>query len=559
MLGAWWRLAALAALILFAATLFAVPPAQAQTAVALVGNTGQPDHATPESFTNDVAQGFTTGGNSTGYRLTAVKIRLNRVTGAGQPTYSVTIQEADASGIKPNGTVIGTLTNPSSLPTSTTNVTFSAADGGIGLAANTVYFVVWDVSATGSGSGNIETTASDAEDAGAAAGWSIADIGLFRTWNAGAWSQSGSPRQIEIDGYENPLVSNLNQDDGNRPGDPNTPGDLAGDHAQAFTTGGHGGGYKLTKVQLRLQRTSQESPTYTVKIHNALGTDPWRALPGRTVLGTLTNPATLPATESTVDFTAPGDGIDLDANTTSFVVWDVTATNNASGGIEKAGRDADGEDPGAAGGWSISNLGRYRDFNESTWSYSNSSRKIAVHGFAKVPTLVSNTGQTAQSPLSPNQDYIVRFTTGSYPDGYTLEHIDIKFSVTSEENQPSYVVRLGTNAGGIIANLDKPPKLVDGLNRFTLHSTAFLSPNTTYAIGYDQTSASSDVKVSTTRSDGEDAKKAAGWSIGNMSRVKAHDAPRQTRPLGATPKSFRKSPSMASCARIPPRRSCGAR
>ena len=100
---------------------------------------------------------------------------------------------------------------------------------------------------------------------------------------------------------------------------------LRNDHAQAFTTGSHAGGYKLTRVDFGFVDAATTKPTYTVKIYtNSSGR------PG-SVVGTLTNPANLSTSFATPSqFTAPAGGIDLAANTTYFVVVDVS---NAGQGV----------------------------------------------------------------------------------------------------------------------------------------------------------------------------------------------------------------------------------
>lgn len=170
------------------------------TPVKLVGNTSQPDHGTGESLIRDVAQGFTTGSNAKGYRLTAVKIRIFKGSPA-TPAYRVTIQGADASN-EPNGVVLGTLTRPTLLPNHKTNVTFTASGDGIDLTRHTTYFVVWDILASATGSGTIVVTHTNNEDANAAPGWSISDFGLTKEWDGTFWdSPKANERQIEIYGY----------------------------------------------------------------------------------------------------------------------------------------------------------------------------------------------------------------------------------------------------------------------------------------------------------------------------------------------------------------------
>ena len=209
------------------------------------------------------------------------------------------------------------------------------------------------------------------------------------------------------------LVSNTGQT-------PVSEGDLAGDNAQAFTTGSNSGGYRLTRVEIPLRRTTTEEPTYTVTIRDASGNNP-----GSTVVGTLTNPASLPATLTNVEFAASGGGIDLDANTTYFVVWDVTAVNSAEGDVGIT--QPDGEDTGTAPGWSIANSGLHRDFGDTAWTSSNLSRQIALHGFEKP----SVTALTVSSSAGADNAYAIGDTI-SFTVAFN-EHVTVTTSGTPVE------------------------------------------------------------------------------------------------------------------------------
>ena len=122
--------------------LLAAPVAQAQTATKLVGNTGVTPRAAVGS-NYDYAQTFTTGGNAAGYRLTRVDIRMLGGT-TNEPTYRVSIH-SDSSNSP--GTSLGTLTNPASWPSSAGLGQHTASGDGIALAANTTYWLVFDVTA----------------------------------------------------------------------------------------------------------------------------------------------------------------------------------------------------------------------------------------------------------------------------------------------------------------------------------------------------------------------------------------------------------------------------
>ena len=151
------------------------------------------------------------------------------------------------------------------------------------------------------------------------------------------------------------LVSNLGQSD-----NPGTGTGLNIDHAQAFTTGGNGGGYTLTSVDvvIALNSDSALSSKLAATIQSPLGT----------VIGTLTTPA-LPTTNSnqTVNFAAPGDGIELAANTTYLLVLDTTGISLGDASIRDTASLA--EDSGGESDWSIANDRWYRFQNDPQWNF----------------------------------------------------------------------------------------------------------------------------------------------------------------------------------------------
>ena len=175
------------------------------------------------------------------------------------------------------------------------------------------------------------------------------------------------------------LVSNLGQT-------PASPNSFDNDYAQAFRTGNHTDGYRLTSVLLALHKTGDpdDQPSYEVHIHeNASGGVPGDSL-GKLSGGTSLNPTT---TEER--FTAPGTGISLDANTTYWVVMDVD-TSNTDAKVSVTTTNA--EDAGGATGWTIANDRRVRAVGESTWgSHTRPAEfRFAVVGYAIArPDLVS--------------------------------------------------------------------------------------------------------------------------------------------------------------------------
>ena len=361
----------LTAVALALALLCGAGAAQAQvpapTVIKLVGNTGQADSGTA-SFDNDHAQEFITGASSRGYKLTRVDLEMTQSGTA--PTYTVSIHQ-DAPGSP--GTKLGTLENPTSLPTTTGLVQFTHADG-IDLAPSTPYWVVIDVTGGASDDTTAQKTSASAEDTGRAAGWSIKDRHFWRVAGTSPWTiETANHLQLAVHGYAKPtsLVSNTGQ--------PNASSSLLTfDYAQAFTTGAASS--TLTRVDIQFTR-STSAPTYTVAIHSDASGSPGTSLTD----GTLTNPASLSAGLN--QFTPSGAGIDLAASTTYWVVVDVASGGNATQLTTTASDSESGTT-----GWSIADGNRSRNLdNTGSWNTSANSLKIAVHGSEKITCSAADT------------------------------------------------------------------------------------------------------------------------------------------------------------------------
>ncbi len=145
---------------------------------------------------------------------------------------------------------------------------------------------------------------------------------------------------------------------------------LGSDFAQAFTTGSHPQGYRLTGADIEFAVVTNQ-PGYKVSIQpDSAGRPDFRFLGN-----TLTNPASL--VQGVNSFTAPGTGFHLDADTTYWVVFDVSSQGDAN--IQLTASDSEtGES-----GWSIADLVRFRGYQSTgSWigSISGSALKIAVRG-----------------------------------------------------------------------------------------------------------------------------------------------------------------------------------
>ncbi len=122
------------------------------------------------------AQAFTTGSNSAGYNLRSIEFQL--ATETGFPTLNTSERDSlraelwtDSSGA-PGARVTG-LTVPSIVSQGT--VSF-AAPPGTTLTTGTTYYAVLYTTGAAAARIAVDTTGSDAEDTGKAAGWSIADV-----------------------------------------------------------------------------------------------------------------------------------------------------------------------------------------------------------------------------------------------------------------------------------------------------------------------------------------------------------------------------------------------
>ena len=169
---------------------------------------------------------------------------------------------------------------------------------------------------------------------------------------------------------------------------------IVSEQAQSFTTGSNSFGYRVTSVDVRVNPTSTQS-NYSVSIRaNSSG------IPGAT-LGTLTKSGSLstPNSWTLVSFPASGDGVDLDANTTYWVVASV------NGAVRMHTTNVDSEDPGGAAGWS---MGDVRLFNFPNWDPSNSDTgaiRLAVIGYAKTKaTPIDRLSQPPRDPITVTYD-----------------------------------------------------------------------------------------------------------------------------------------------------------
>ena len=203
----WRRLALLPvlALLLGMFSPFAAAPASADVLVSTVGQTAAAGGG--RVWANRWhAQAFTTGSHTAGYTLTSIEARTNQSEAA--PNELRAQLWSDVTGNP--GVKLADLTVPATISASgatPANIVF-AAPAGTRLAANTTYYFVIGGAASRSPATNkqfqILNTASDSEDSGAAAGWSVDDTSRFATGNNGnppsSWSTWTETRLIRVNG-----------------------------------------------------------------------------------------------------------------------------------------------------------------------------------------------------------------------------------------------------------------------------------------------------------------------------------------------------------------------
>ena len=199
----------------------------AETAAALVGNTGQSGDAGHDlgSAGAKRAQAFTTGTSKAGYALASVGIEFGEVSDTSSDL-EVTLN-ADGGGVP--GDALCTLIALASLSERSVN-TFAAPASGTtcpSLVKETTYFVVVErVRVTGSGAIAVSGTASGSEDTGAAEGWSIADGSATYSPQAAAqgWASDAFSYKIEARGS---LINNPAAGEATVTGTPQVKGTLA--------------------------------------------------------------------------------------------------------------------------------------------------------------------------------------------------------------------------------------------------------------------------------------------------------------------------------------------
>ena len=518
----------------------------------LVKNLNRPTTGTtPTSVvTDDVTQSFTTGSNGPGYTLNYVILGMGVASGATEPTdYSVKICNNDSSGSNDvPGSSCTDLSEPAALAGGG-NV-FTASVEGIVLSASTKYWVVFDSVSGGSGAVEVRRTAQQAEDSGAAAGWSIGNNSATRTRNLTAWTVGNHPQKVGIYGSVRTGPSALS--------------DLAavvsrGQAALSWTAS------TFTGVDKYQYRVSDDGGT---------SWDPdWRDVPGganatsytvrnltngteytiqvRAVAGTLTGASTpvtaalpyLPAPAPSGLKAAPGDA-----------KIELTWTDPSDTGISKY----ELRQRAAGGDWTnwsdVPSSGATTTTHTVTGLTNWTRHTIELRAVRGTGALEAE-GRSASASATPNGplistigrtdsgnstdlsvwDVAQAFTTGSDPHGYTLTDVTISLWVLAGKT-PSLAGLIAmicpeSTPGGPPDYTDSEthsclepaltvPDVTEGTNNLSAGAAGIrLSANTRYFLVLDGNAAvSSTTNLDVTAASGTDAGAVAGWSIGTYSR-----------------------------------------
>ena len=165
----------------------------------LVSNIDQTSSFTLANLqTDDQAQGFTTGSNSTGYDLTSIQVRFFRGASRDASIGTVTVTLNISAGPSPGrpGAVLHILSG-GARPHGGVN-TYTAPSGAT-LAANTQYFVTLE-----GGDGGPSVTLSNGEDSTSQSGWSVSNVSRFRNDEISGfisnWDLISTSRMIRVNG-----------------------------------------------------------------------------------------------------------------------------------------------------------------------------------------------------------------------------------------------------------------------------------------------------------------------------------------------------------------------
>ena len=547
----------------------------------LVSNVGQATGSGGYRPSDEYVTAFTTGSNAAGYTLTGIDFHIATKTASltdahlGTLTASVWTSGGAAltTGLDDLGTKLADLVVPSTASSVTTGPVTFAAPTGTTLAASTTYYVVIGSSAwTGGVNLLLSGTESDNEDAGKAAGFSIANTANTHTGNQFVpWTELGNSEVLSfrVSGAAKtatgPTTLTLTTNATN-----NTVAEDGGSVSVTATL--NAAATAATSVTLTASGTATATADYTLPasalsiasgqtaatgtvsiVDDMVDEDNETVILNATVTGsTVTvSPVTLTITDNddagiTVSSTAVGviDGstevYTVKLNTAPSANVTITPTSGTTGVATVSGAltftstnwnmAQEVTITGVTAGTStITHASASTDTN-----YGSTLTLPSVTATVLAPsTLVSNTGQTGGScslALRSTITYTNAFTTGSNSDGYTVTSVDVRVSVSGNgaltathlaEASAALHQRSGLNSGTKITDLTRPSSISAGATvvTYTAPAGTHLAASTTYHVviqGTTQQTAS--LLVQCTTSDDEDSSGASDWSIANIGR-----------------------------------------
>ena len=446
-----------------------VPPARAQqTPTVLVSNIGQTPATSPldtGSWSN--AQEFTTGATSGGYALGSIEavVGATNITQAQRDTIRAELWSATDSGSP--GMKIADLAVPAH-PISTGTVSF-AAPADTTLAASTTYYAVFYT--VGSFSLNLSGTASDSEDSGSAAGWSIANgarsVQVDVPVTATTWPAQGTDSlRITVKGSEAQTTSV----------------DLGSLTAESTTDGNNFTALALSPA------FAAATTAYRATVGN--GVTHVRLTPTLADTGSSVQVGKSSGTLATVNSGSASTAIALDVGDNAITV-------------------------------------RVTDADSNSQDYT-----VTVHR-APADTLVSNTGQfTSEDNYASTDSYVIAqgFTTGTVSGGYTLTSIEaflVDDASAAESGKFRAELWSAATSGGPsakVADLTVPSDMPQGIVSFAAPASTALTASTTYYLLL-YTTDSTELAVDLTEMEGEDAGGQAGWAIENVAYAQIQEQP----------------------------------
>ena len=300
--------------------------------------------------------------------------------------------------------------------------------------------------------------------------------------------------------------------------------------AIAFTTGTESGGYTLTSITGRFSvKGSGATAPINVAIHAADSNNSIN--PAATAIANATFSGSDPDTAGLYTYTCSGNGCDLAASTTYFVVMSTTDTvflNYYNWELTES--DAEAAHP-STNGWTIANAGRVKigaaAWSSLTGSLVNSSPLL--HIAASPGTVsVSSLGNSSQGFSTignvggHNRKRAAQFTTGANTGGYNLSSATVQIGGLND-TPGNLVVAIYTDSSGKPGSsqitLSGSNPTGGGQYTYTCSSSCALSASTPYHLVLSAPNATGTTSVYEWRNSSSSSETLTpsnnGWSIGN--------------------------------------------